>query len=156
MALVKIYALINPINRKPFYVGATIHNLKTRLSGHISEVKNKTLSLDYKLPKKIMIGNIRFHRQSTILSIIAKGKSVKIKLLREVPLKDAGFFERYYYQLFTDQGIIIFQSPRHTNYTQKMLTEIEGRKWLLTKVQNERTRKDLKLNEKYFNLNIKQ
>lgn len=151
MALIKIYALINPISRKPFYVGATVHNLNKRLSGHLSEVKNKKLTLDYKLPKQVMIGNIRFHRQSTILYILSKGRSVGIRLLREVPLKDAGFFERYYYQLFTDQGIIIFQSPGHTTYTQKINAEIESRKWLAKRVDNDRTRKDLKLNDKYFN-----
>jgi hypothetical protein len=70
MIPVKIYALIDPRNKTPFYVGATKLSLRTRLRCHLSDAKKYNKS-----------GDICLKRVKKIKSILNKGLLPVIELL---------------------------------------------------------------------------
>lgn len=98
-----IYALINPLNNKVFYIGATV-NLSLRLSQHCCDSAIFT-------PKTKIIEEIKSH-----------GKKVKIKLLRTTTVKKASYWEKFYYDFYTSVKHKLHQPNGHFNYSQKYST----------------------------------
>lgn len=82
---VKIYYLLNPITNKPFYIGATKGELRTRLLGHMNCTMNK-------------------NKTTIIKSIRASGLKPSIHLIEEVDVSIAGQKEIFYCNLFSNLG----------------------------------------------------
>lgn len=87
-----IYALINPLEDKVFYIGATV-NPYTRLDQHIS-------GRNYNGNKK----------QSLIHDIIVSGAEPEILILDNTDLENANYWEEFYISLFRSFGFTLHQS----------------------------------------------
>jgi hypothetical protein len=94
-----IYCLINPIDGKPFYVGATRNDLKVRLSEHIS--------------CRLYHGGFLKQRMKLIRKIIKKGMKPEIKLLKTV-VKNVDYHEAFFYRKLKRQGFELLQ--RHDRF----------------------------------------
>lgn len=66
VAIYRIYVLIDPYTHEIFYVGQTVNNLETRLSGHING------------------GNSNYKKNAYIQEIIAKGRRPEIKQVEAI------------------------------------------------------------------------
>jgi hypothetical protein len=97
--LVRIYALVNPINDEIFYVGCTYCSLKTRLNNHIG-------------------GSWRNKKYYTIKSILRKGIKPEIFDIDVVPFVLSSFWERFYHDLFQSFGFELHQHKNFFNYYQ--------------------------------------
>lgn len=101
----KIYVLINPLTRLPFYVGATKNSLNSRLNNHIRDAKDvlqATISL-----KKIM-----YKRALLINELCIIGKPPIVELITTFDDNTAiDKMESHYYNFYTNSGITLLQSP---------------------------------------------
>lgn len=105
--MINIYCLIDPRNNKPFYVGATIQPIETRLSGHISEIG--TYSQKYRSDKMVCIAQL--------MNI---GKRPKVRLLLSTSIYAVDFYEYFFYLMFIHQGYDLYQdNNRFYYYNQK-------------------------------------
>jgi len=104
MNTINIYALINPINNEVFYVGATKHPINIRLGGHLSSNFS-----DYKT-------GVVVDRVNLINAIQEKGKNPEIRLLKEVPLDEVDFYEKYYYDYYVSHGCNLLQDGTKFGY----------------------------------------
>jgi hypothetical protein len=75
MKMVRIYALINPINAEYFYIGQTIQSLEMRLYMHLNSYSNS-------------------EKNRVIYKILRYGSKPLIKLLAEVRKEDANKVEK--------------------------------------------------------------
>ena len=108
--MIKIYALYNPINNTPFYVGATAMDLDKRLSrhtGHYNIINNGY--------------SVAAARAELIREIKSSGMKPEIRLLAEVPLCEADLNEKYFYELFRSDGFDLLQSKHHFIYSKQRL-----------------------------------
>lgn len=94
-----IYALVNPINKEIFYIGATA-NLDSRFSTHISFSKVKDT------PKDIYI------RQ-----ILSKGLRPELLVLDTCEPFHAWFWEEHYINLYRSWGFSLIQSSSYQKYS---------------------------------------
>jgi hypothetical protein len=100
----KVYALIDPRNGHPFYIGATCVPLEQRLMLHIS-TNHKTK----------YCGNLQ-KKYERLRSIIEGGKRPIIKTLRICDLERVDHYESFYYRKFVKKGYKLLQHNRHFNY----------------------------------------
>jgi hypothetical protein len=99
--MIKVYCLINPLTGNPFYVGATKGRLSTRLSQHIGEAMGvntyyiRSISDD----KKDLIRIAMYYQERPTAKLLYSSDS----------LFDAGYYEEFFYNLFTLQGYTLLQ-----------------------------------------------
>lgn len=98
--IVKIYALINPINDQVFYIGATTNSLNKRLQEHVNDMKS-SLHMPVMVPKKRILK-----------SILESSLYPQILELDEVALMESTFFEDFYMNLFRTYGFNIQQEQK--------------------------------------------
>jgi mRNA deadenylase 3'-5' endonuclease subunit Ccr4 len=110
MKLIKIYSLSDPRTGLPFYVGATSKNLEHRLYAHCFCFA--------KTDKPGMISR----RKIFVKDMIKSGYKPTITLLQEVKKAEVDKLERYYYNLFTEDGYILLQSSVAFCYRQSQKT----------------------------------
>lgn len=101
MKVVYIYALINPIDNKPFYVGATI-NTKQRLAAHNS--------------LNVIYGKAKYELTVKIHKL---GLRVKIKVLKKTDTANSEFWERYYFNKLNKKKAPLLQKPGKFSYHYK-------------------------------------
>jgi len=106
MRLVKIYALLNPIDNNVFYVGATSSELKVRLSAHCSPYCYIDTRPTFGKKKADYIFNLKEYN-----------KAPEIILLEEVNFEDVDRTEEFYYYLFKSYGFTLIQDSKSFNYT---------------------------------------
>ena len=83
-----IYCLIDPLTQKPFYVGKTHTNLRSRLHLHVSNARCKGHT----------------PTAQAILSIMASGKRPIIQLIETVPWDDWRDAEKFWIKLLKKNG----------------------------------------------------
>ena len=121
--MVKIYALINPITDKVFYIGKTNRTLCRRLSEHLNFSKKEN-----------------GYKNNTIKKILKEGKKPIIKLIEEVDLDNWAEREKFYINDYRDKGYNLcnitdggepggnFLCKKHTEHTRlKMSLAWENR-----------------------------
>jgi hypothetical protein len=108
MRLVKIYALLNPIDHNVFYVGATTSELKIRLSAHCSRYCYIDNRPTFGKKKADYIYNLKEYNAVP-----------EIMLLEEVNFEDVDRTEEFYYFLFKSYGFTLIQDSKAFNYTKK-------------------------------------
>ena len=89
MTTTKIYALINPIDKTPQYIGKSNNPIK-RLAIHIHSTLNKR----GKLTKK----------EAWIKSLYSKNLFPQLEVLDEVPITEWAFWEKHYISLYRSWG----------------------------------------------------
>ena len=94
--MISIYCLINPIDGKPFYVGATKFELRLRLFGHIGYANS--------CPKNG--GN---EKNVLILDLIKNGLRPEIKWLHSTDIHGVDYWENYFYTMLSNQGFCLLQ-----------------------------------------------
>lgn len=94
-----IYALINPINQVPFYVGATKRNLEDRLAEHLQIAKRRKLT------------GKPGEKQDVILKILSLGFKPEIKALVAASDDITNDFEKAGYSILKKLGYRLDQSP---------------------------------------------
>lgn len=104
--MINIYCLIHPITRHPFYVGATKLPINIRLSGHICEYN--TYRPDSHSVKMKYIGNL-----------LQQGIKPKVRLLYVATLHSVDHYERFFYDLFKQQGYNLLQKDTAFSYKKK-------------------------------------
>jgi len=100
--MVTIYALIDPRNDSPFYIGSTNCLLENRLSSHLMESRLN------------ITDNSRDHtklKRQRIRNIIKDGYKLLIIPLLVCPDSAAVKAERYIYKLVQSNGYRLHQSP---------------------------------------------
>lgn len=103
MKVVYIYALINPLNNKIFYVGASINPL-LRVRDHYSDSAIPT-------PKSGLIKKIK-----------DSGRKPKYVILKQTTVKYASKWEKFFYNKCKNEGCIMHQSEKF-GYTNKYLKQ---------------------------------
>lgn len=101
-----IYCLINPINKKPFYVGAST-NPKKRLNGH--------MQIATKMP--FAKGNIYSERRKLMIKILSKGKKPILKIIEETTFEKADERERYVHGEMAKKYKLIQYADGFFNYS---------------------------------------
>lgn len=104
--MVTIYALINPINGEPFYIGATKYP-KGRLSSHLLECNG---DLGEQLPRM---------RRKLIKTLKEDGYTIELIPILICDSKCAAKCEAYVYNLAVSNGITLLQSPNRFNWKTK-------------------------------------
>ena len=99
---IKIYALVNPLTKQIFYVGATSTEIEVRLSGHLNQARNE-------------IGNKK--RNSVIKDIIKNGDRPEIVLLNTCSKERVDYYESFYYKLFLSIGYDMLQNDNSFTYS---------------------------------------
>ena len=95
--MVTIYALINPFNNEPFYVGSTRRKLRERLSGHINS------------------GEGNKQRKQLTKLIKMEGLTIEIMPLLSCSVKAAIKCETHIYNLLLKEGYILYQDANRIN-----------------------------------------
>lgn len=111
--MINIYCLINPINNKPFYVGATKGRLSYRLYCHVKESANPL----YNHTMKAIVIN----------EIIDRGYKVKIDLLLSCHLTASDFYEKFFYDMLLMQGYSLVNYPSQFFYYSQRTNTRKGR-----------------------------
>lgn len=109
--MIKIYALVNPITKEVFYIGATKGILKYRLSQHISESK---------------WDGAKSKKQLLIKHLLKKNKRPLVILLKEVDIKLASEFETFYYNYYKSLGYDLLQKKGCTIYTKVVQSRLQA------------------------------
>ena len=94
---VTIYAIVDPRDGLPFYVGQTVQPLKSRLSCHISYRS---------FPK----GGIMETKRNRLLEIIKEGHYPEILPLKVVAQYNADIAERKFYRKMKRKGYLLLQN----------------------------------------------
>lgn len=103
MKLIRIYGLVNPINKTIFYVGATSKPLEKRLRQHISLLSLKK----YENP---VDGTPIFYRVQLFRRLKSMGLCIEIKLLEEASIRKANILEKKWYNKYNKSGDGLFQN----------------------------------------------
>lgn len=112
----KIYALINPLDSRVFYIGCTKNDVYCRLSSHICEGKISDMSYG-------MIAK----KEQIISSIINSGNKPKLIILRRTSKNLSTLWEHYYYLIYYNAGIELAQYSVIKNPSAEQI------EWLLKK-----------------------
>lgn len=104
----RVYCLIDPLDKKPFYVGATATPLTARLSGHINEVKTYC----WQRSEKIL----------HIENILKSNRRPKVRLLIIATLHSVDHYEKFFYDLLIKQGFTLLQKKTAFTYSKKVKT----------------------------------
>lgn len=99
--MVSIYALIDPRNGIPFYIGATKY-IKSRLSYHKADALMYSSYSPYSETNE---------RRALMLEIIQAGYKLDYTILLNVSEKAASKAEHYIYNLCMKEGVWLNQSP---------------------------------------------
>lgn len=121
MNKVQIYALVNPVKQEPFYVGATISPLKTRLSQHLSRMQYTP-------------GETALRRRKLINELIKKKTPPKIILLATCNENEVDHFESYYYNLFLSAGFDMIQKNNSFVYEKQYKNKFSKNRLLKNKL----------------------
>jgi hypothetical protein len=113
--MVKIYCLIDPRTNAPFYVGATVKELRLRLNSHIAEATIWQPNFT----------GIKAKKQEFIRDIINSGNRPLIKYMLIVNRDKAAFFELCYYNFLTKIGFQLFQDQRRFIYKYNIATNVQ-------------------------------
>lgn len=105
--MISIYALINPLNKNVFYVGAT-KNPRIRLRQHIIESRT-----------------INTPKCNQILSILDEGCRPLLFVLTACAALDVSETEEYYINYFKSMGFALSQNKKST-YSQTYLTRVNS------------------------------
>lgn len=108
--MINVYCLIDPRDRKPFYVGVTVSKINIRLAGHISEIKTYP-PCNYST------------KMAFIADIINSGKKPQTRLLITASIHDVDHYEYFFYKMFTHQGFNLIQKPTAFSYSKKSITD---------------------------------
>lgn len=104
---ITIYALVNPFDGNPFYVGATSQSLLLRLRMHINDrSQNKGDGLSPVTQKNILI-----------CDIMSQGGKIEIHELERCDISDATERELFHYTRIKSLGFNLRQSEKHFNYS---------------------------------------
>jgi len=104
--IVSIYALVNLVTQEPFYVGATISDLKKRLQQHLARLTSR--------PGETI------QRRRKLMKLLIKSKTPsQIMLLTTCQRIEADYYESYYYNLFVSAGFDLIQSSHSFQYTKQ-------------------------------------
>lgn len=99
-----IYALINPLNSEPFYVGATRLKIRDRLMAHVYLSRQ---DMYWAKPESI---SIIYHRHLLIRNIELSGLSPYIILLNQCNAESVDEMEHFYYNKMIEYGAVLIQS----------------------------------------------
>lgn len=108
--MIQIYCLVDPRNKHPFYVGATVVPLKNRLSAHIHEAVNfrtNKYAMQYTTHKKHYL----------IAELNAVGLKPIIDLLYTCDIFSVDHYEPFFYQLLVNHGFELFNMAHNFNYS---------------------------------------
>lgn len=99
--MVSIYALVDPRNNKPFYVGATIDPL-VRFNEH--KAFNE-ISQFYENPDSVLV-----MKNKKVRGIYKSGRELKMVILAVVEFDDVDKTEKMFYNAFINLGFKMTQS----------------------------------------------
>lgn len=126
-----IYTLIDPRTDRPFYVGATVQNLKNRLSGHISD-------------KRILNEKTIFAKKHFLIQAILKeGKRPIIQLEKEVLENELNRAERQVYEDLIKKGENLLQDKNCFHYTSNNEKEAETFLYRFASIEQKRLLKEI-------------
>jgi len=104
VVMVRIYVLIDPRNKQPFYVGSTRQPLERRLSMHICES-------NLRLIPRCNPESPAIKRMVLIKEILKGGDRPLIKTMFLVDRSTATKYEKACHDLLLDAGYMLIQSP---------------------------------------------
>lgn len=111
--MIKIYCLVDPRTKIPFYVGSTKRHLINRLYGHIGDSAGiHVINGMY---------NLGHHKRLHIQRILKCGLKPEIHLLCIVSPDITDICEKYFYNYFVSQGIDLLKSISRFNYQKQKL-----------------------------------
>jgi hypothetical protein len=99
-----IYALVDPRNDTPFYVGATRYDLKNRLHWHLNFVPAG------KRGKSVADGKVKL-----IKDLLKENKMPLIEVLANTTIEKVDFLEKFYYEKLTSEGFVLYQHSSFFN-----------------------------------------
>lgn len=102
--MINIYCLVNSVDNKPFYVGATKLKIENRLRSHVWETKSLFSPTNQK--------------QLFIKKLLSEGHKPIIHLLQIVTINDVNHYEEFFYIMLKRQGFNLLQLPSAFSYKQ--------------------------------------
>lgn len=108
--MIQIYCLVDPRNKRPFYVGATVVPLKNRLSAHIHEAINFRTN-------KYAIKYTSYKKHQLIMDLNKAGLKPIIDPLYICDINSVDHYEPFFHQILTNHGFDLFNMPYNFNYS---------------------------------------